>query len=189
MSIFEHMIGRRCPVCDAGPESASLFRSASIRAEDLSAFTFASRKTPEFMSLNLVKCGACATVYATEAPPESALSEAYSDAAYDSSAEAALAAESYIRALRPHLRLGGGSMSALEIGAGTGVFLERLMDAGFGQVVGVEPSVSAIMEASPRVPEHIRTGIFNCQDFEEDSFDLICCFQTLEHVADPRAIA
>jgi SAM-dependent methyltransferase len=55
--------------------------------------------------------------------------------------------------------------------------------------VGVEPSSAAIAAATDEVRGLIRKGTFAEADFAPASFDLICCFQTLEHVADPRALA
>ena len=75
--------------------------------------------------------------------------------------------------------------SALEIGTGTGVLMERMQAAGFADVIGIEPSVAAIAAANPGIRPHIREGIFTESDFVAESFDLICCNMTLEHVSDP----
>jgi SAM-dependent methyltransferase len=140
------------------------------------------------MSYCLVRCADCETVYAVAAPPAEALNRAYSDAAYDSSEEAALAAETYAAALAPVIATLAQRGRALEIGTGTGALLERLLQAGFTEVVGIEPSHAAIMAASPSVRGLIREGVFAEANYDPASFDLICCFQTLEHVADPTAL-
>lgn len=123
------------------------------------------------------------------APPAELLADAYAGADYDSSEEARLAADTYIAALAPLLAQLPRGGRVLEIGAGTGVLLERLLAAGFAEAVGVEPSHAAIAAASPAVRGLIREGVFVESDFAPASFDLICCFQTLEHVPDPRALA
>jgi SAM-dependent methyltransferase len=116
------------------------------------------------------------------------LAEAYSTAEYDSSEEAALAADTYAAALMPAIAALPQRGRALEIGTGTGVLLERLLDNGFTEAVGVEPSQAAIRAAAPKVRGLIREGVFIETDFSPESFDLICCFQTLEHVPDPGAL-
>jgi SAM-dependent methyltransferase len=193
MNVFARLESRACPVCGAGPHDATLFLAASYDPARMSSFSFASRKTPEFMSYRLVRCRVCTTVYAAAAPPSDALAAAYAAAAYDSSEAANLAADSYIAALRDVIATLPGHAQAgrraLEIGTGTGVLLERLLDAGFAEVVGVEPSAAAIAAATPRIRRHIREGIFAEADFAPASFDLICCFMTLEHVAAPRDLA
>lgn len=188
MNVFADLQSRVCPVCAAPPTDATLFLDASYDPAKLGGFSFASRKTPEFMSYRLVRCRTCATVYAEAAPPATALAAAYAVADYDSSEEASLAADAYIAALRNSLAALPRRGRALEIGAGTGVFLERLLDAGFAEAVGVEPSTAAIAAASPRIRPAIREGIFAEADFAPASFDFICCFMTLEHVATPREI-
>lgn len=179
---------RRCPVCDADPAHASLFLESSFEPARLTEFSFASRKSPEFMSYRLLRCGGCQTVYAAAAPPAGALAGAYADAAYDSREEAACAADTYAAALRPVIASLPRPRRALEIGAGNGVFLERLLTAGFSEVIGVEPSRAAIDTAGPMIRPFISEGVFEERNFAPESFDLICCFQTLEHVAAPREL-
>lgn len=182
-------IYRSCPACGTGHESATLFFENNIDPEKLSSFSFASRKVPEFMCHRLVQCPTCDLVYANQPPSEDELSHAYHAADYDSSEEANDAAAAYMQAMQPTLHRMAHRQSALEIGTGTGVLLEHLSSAGFAKLIGVEPSAAAIAAA----PEHrrawIRHGMFNENDFEPASFDLICCFMTMEHVRDPKVIA
>jgi SAM-dependent methyltransferase len=182
-------IPRNCPVCGAGPSDARLFLENSIDPARLSAFSFASRKVPEYMSHRLVRCGVCDLVYADSPPAAEELANAYHLAAYDSADEADDAAAAYVRAAQAALRELPRRQSALEIGAGTGIFLERLQEQGFSELVGVEPSTAAIRAAPAHRQSWMREGVFRESDFEPASFDLVCCFMTLEHVREPRAIA
>lgn len=180
---------RSCPVCKRSSESAKLFIKKNIDFAKLSGFSFSSRKVPEYMNHRLVRCTNCDLVYADQPPEAGELANAYHVADYDSSEEANDAASSYIRAIQPTLLKLSGHQSALEIGTGTGIFLENLFCEGFTELVGVEPSTAAIAAA----PEHrrlwIRQGVFEERDFSPDSFDLICCFMTMEHVHDPDVVA
>jgi 2-polyprenyl-3-methyl-5-hydroxy-6-metoxy-1,4-benzoquinol methylase len=63
-----------------------------------------------------------------------------------------------------------------------------LRHEGFAEVVGVEPSRTAIAAAPVHRQAWIRHGMFEEKDFALDSFDLICCFMTLEHVRDPQVV-
>jgi len=182
-------VTRTCPVCDAGADKAKLFLQENIDPVKLNEFSFASRKTPEYMCHHLVQCTVCDLVYADQPPSEDELAHAYHVADYDSSEEADDAASAYARAIAPVLQRLPQLGSALEIGTGTGVFLEHLRKAGFRETVGVEPSPAAIAAA----PEHrrawIREAMFEPQDYAPASFDLICCFMTMEHVRDPLPLA
>ncbi|MCY1165165.1 Ubiquinone biosynthesis O-methyltransferase [compost metagenome] len=182
-------IYRPCPVCGADQESAAPFFENNIDPAKLSSFSFASRKVPEFMCHRLVRCLACDLVYANQPPSEEELAQAYHAADYDSSDEATDAATAYIRAMQAALDHLTHKRSALEIGTGTGVLLEHLGSLGFTSLVGVEPSAAAITAAPPHRQAWIRHGMFSEADFEPASFDLICCFMTMEHVRDPQVIA
>jgi SAM-dependent methyltransferase len=180
---------RACPVCGAGVEKARLFLKENITPEKLTGLSFASRKEPERMNHQLMQCTACDLVFVDLPPEEEKLAHAYAGAEYDSSEEANDAANSYIRIVEPLLHRLAKRESALEIGTGTGIFLEHLSRAGFSRLSGVEPSSAAIEKASPAARAWIREGLFNESDYAPGSFDLICCFMTMEHVLNPGALA
>jgi SAM-dependent methyltransferase len=180
---------RPCPVCHTGSEASKLFVEKNIDSAKLSGFSFSSRKEPEFMCHRLVQCTNCDLVYADQPPGADELAHAYHVADYDSSEEANDAAASYIRAIKPTLSALAQRQSVLEIGTGTGIFLECLSREGFTKLVGVEPSAAAITAAPENRRAWIREGIFEEKDFSPDSFDLICCFMTMEHVHDPDVVA
>lgn len=180
---------RTCPVCGSDPAQAEVFMDKRIDASKLTSLSFASRKTPEFMSHHMVRCPACDLVYADVPPDEQSLADAYHAAAYDSSEEAEDAAAAYAEAVEPLLAPLPQRAAALEIGTGTGVFLEHLRRAGFSALLGVEPSLAALEAAAPHRRAWLQPGVFREQDFEPASFDLICCFMTMEHVRDPKVIS
>jgi SAM-dependent methyltransferase len=188
VKVFDQLTTRSCPVCADGFENAASFLDERLDAGRLDSFSFASRKAPEFMSYRLLRCATCRTVYAAAAPPPEALAVAYSKAAYDSAEEAILAADTYEAVLQPVIASLPQRTRALEIGTGTGVFLERLRAVGFADVVGIEPSKAAIEAAEAEIRPFIREGIFAEEEFAPESFDLICCFQTLEHVSAPKEL-
>lgn len=176
---------RPCPVCGASVEAATLFLEENIDQAKISGFSYASRKAPEYMCHRLMRCGVCDVVYVDTPPDQSELAEAYHVAEYDSSEEANDAARAYVKAMAPILAKLARRESVMEIGSGTGVLLEFLKPHGFSTLVGVEPSSAAIAAAPPHRRAWLKEGIFREEDFEPQSFDLICCFMTLEHVRDP----
>jgi len=182
------MVSRNCPVCDANPSASQLFAKENIDEQKISGLSFASRKPPELMSHHLVCCNHCDLVYAPTPPSVQELASAYHSADYDSSEEANDAASSYLRASLSVINKIPQLGSALEIGTGTGIFLELLEMAGFQKLVGVEPSQSAIDAAPVRTQAWIQHGIFEEKNFQPESFDFVCCFMTLEHVQDPMEL-
>jgi SAM-dependent methyltransferase len=180
---------RACPVCQTDHHLAHVYLEDNIDPKKLSSYSFASRKTPEFMTHRLMQCPMCDLVYVSEPPAEDELLHAYHVAAYDSKDEANDAASAYMQAMRTLLQNMRNKQRALEIGTGTGIFLELLQNAGFHEAIGVEPSKAAIEAAPPYRRAWILEGKFDESDFESQSFDLICCFMTLEHVRDPKLLA
>jgi SAM-dependent methyltransferase len=180
---------RSCPVCQTAAEKASLFLKENIDESRISGFSYASRKKPEYMCHRLLRCTTCDLVYACSPPTQDKLAQAYHVAEYDSSDEANDAAQAYIKAMQPILMNLKHKHSVLEIGSGTGVLLELLQEQGFTNLVGVEPSSSAIEAAPQHRRAWLQEGIFEESNFEPASFDLICCFMTMEHVRDPMATA
>ncbi len=179
---------RSCPVCNTESSAAKLFLKQNIDPSRMSAFSFASRKLPEFMCHQLVQCPTCDLVYANEPPDQAVLAHAYHVSDFDSSQEADDAAAAYERAVQPVLSGLRNMDAALEIGTGTGVFLDVLKTRGFKTLVGVEPSSAAIATAPAHRQAWIHETIFRESDFQPESFDFICCFMTLEHVRDPHEI-
>ena len=182
-------IDRSCPVCGTPSNQAKLFVAENINLEKTTGFIFSSRKTPEFMSHRMVHCPKCDLVYVPQPPAENELAAAYHLAEYDSFVEAEDAADVYVRAIQSILTELPQCKSALEIGTGTGVFLARLKRAGFSELIGVEPSLAAIDAASPEQRTWIQQGVFDGNSFEPSTFDLVCCFMTMEHVPDPATVA
>jgi len=180
---------RHCPVCGASPAGAPVFVDETVDPGRITGFSFSSRKEPEYMSHRMVCCPGCDLVYVDRPPGQDELARAYHQAEYDSAEEANDAAAAYIKAIGPTLSKLPQRESALEIGTGTGVFLEHLKAAGFDCVVGVEPSRAAIEAAPAHRRGWIRESIFVEEDFVPASFDLVCCFMTMEHVLDPGLIA
>jgi SAM-dependent methyltransferase len=159
-----------------------------VDAGRLDEFAFASRKRPEFMHHRLVLCNRCDLLFANPAPTPVSLERAYRAASYDSAVESKYASLTYaaqLDHLLPTLPTEGG---AVDIGTGDGAFLARLLERGFRDVIGIEPSEAPITHATPEVAVHIRRGAFDPGDFPPGRFRLVTCFQTLEHVDDPVAL-
>jgi len=177
---------RACPLCGSRAEAHVVEKS--FDASRVGRLSFASRKPPELMHWRLVTCASCGLVYASPAPADDELLREYRDADFDAGGESHYAAETYARLvgrLTAHLPDRDG---ALDIGAGDGAFLERLLDLGFSSVVGLEPSDAARRGALARVRDAIREEAFEAGMFGESSFSLVTCLQTVEHLPDPLAV-
>lgn len=181
------MAQRPCPLC-ATTAQARLVAEANVDPNKLNEFAFASRKLPEYMHWRLWECGGCDLLYANPAPPVEQLAGLYQQAAFSSASEARFASVTYGRVLRRIVPQLPDRAAALDIGTGDGAFLHELIDAGFSEVIGIEPSAAPIEAADPRVRGMIRQGLFTQGEFDEGRFTLVSCFQTIEHLSDPLAV-
>jgi 2-polyprenyl-3-methyl-5-hydroxy-6-metoxy-1,4-benzoquinol methylase len=82
--------------------------------------------------------------------------------------------------------LNGGPGRLLDVGAGTGLFVEASLRAGWN-AQGVEPSVAAVRIASSITRAPVVLGGVEDQNFG-GGLDAITMWDVLEHVPDPRAI-
>ena len=160
-------IRRGCPVC---------------QGEDVTAATIP----------NLQQCRACGFVF-FPVQNAAALLDLY-DEDYFSGAEYPdyLGQQPALRrSMRRHLRqmgtvhrLGG---SLLEVGSAYGFFLDEAR-AHFDCLVGIDICESPTRYARERLRLDVRLGDVVTHDFAQQRFDAICLWDTIEHVADPRAV-
>jgi SAM-dependent methyltransferase len=159
----------------------------NFRDEDLTPAVFSARRVTEHYHYRMVRCVNTGLVFSREILPESKLAELYAGSGITFQEYAHIIRKDYWRPLERHaagMTLG----TALEIGCSSGFFLEELKSRGFKDVRGCEPSVEAQELAHPSVRDGIHTGFFTESTFPDATFDLICCFQTLDHLSDPLGI-
>lgn len=179
---------RACPLCTSRREGRVVLES-NIDPAKLNAFAFASRKLPEYMHPRMVECADCGMLYGNPVLSLNTISEAYQDAAFDSGAESDFAGATYRGLVSSFLQNLPARGHALDIGAGDGAFLEQLLQLGFAKVTGVEPSSAPVAAAKPAIRPFLREAFFYGSDFPKAHFDLITCFQVMEHFWDPAQIA
>ena len=180
------LVSRPCPLC--GATEGEPFAPANVDPDALGAFAFASRKLPEYMHHTLVACPTCDLLYSSPAPSRESLERAYRDAAFDAGDESRYASVTYGSFLPGIARRLPDRSGALDIGTGDGAFLRQLLEHGFRDVVGVEPSAAPVAAAAPEVRPLIRHAPFRAADFAPESLRLVTCFQTIEHVYDPMQL-
>jgi len=177
---------KHCLFCGGDTCSRELY-PRNFRDDDLDPSVFSARRVTEHFHYRMVRCARTGLVYSKEILPDEILSELYARSRVTFSAYADIIRKDYWKPLqrfRADLRLG----TALEIGCSSGFFLEELCERGFADVRGCEPSLEAKSLAAPSVRDGIHTGFFTDAVYPDASFDLICAFQTLDHLGDPLAI-
>jgi SAM-dependent methyltransferase len=75
--------------------------------------------------------------------------------------------------------------SLLEVGCGSGAYLDLMRALGWKRVVGVDFSAKAVKMATDTLGLEVYCGELNEVGLEPDSFDAVSLSHTLEHVPDP----
>jgi SAM-dependent methyltransferase len=156
----------------------------NFKDEDLNGKVFSARRITEHFHYKIMRCRNTGLVLSREILSEEDLKNLYSKSEVTFTEYAEIIRKDYWRPLEQIkfvLRRG----SALEIGCSNGFFLEELLKQGFKEALGCEPSHEAKEKASDLVKANIHTGFFKSESYADSYFDLICSFQTLDHLSDP----
>jgi 2-polyprenyl-3-methyl-5-hydroxy-6-metoxy-1,4-benzoquinol methylase len=79
------------------------------------------------------------------------------------------------------------SGAVLDIGCGQGAFLKHFADRGW-RAVGTEVDSRAAFHAREVLGLDVLVGERATRQLEENSFDIVCLWHVLEHVAEPKAL-
>jgi SAM-dependent methyltransferase len=78
----------------------------------------------------------------------------------------------------------------LDAGCGTGYGSRLLAEAGAREVVGVDIARAVLEAVAADMPDSVRlqAGDVRRLDFEDNTFELVVCFEVIEHVEDPLTV-
>jgi len=135
----------------------------------------------------LLRCPACSLVWLSNPPRQEDMNQHYTEA-YDRRISAS-GQNSLIRwvhrkaALAPYKQSG----SILDLGCSSGAFLQSLPAADW-QLYGIEMSAESAKEAQRKTGANVFVGEIDQAGFPPASFDVITCFDVLEHLYEPRRV-
>ncbi len=181
------MLTTSCAICGVSNNSAELYPANF----DMSAFNpvvFSARRLPDRIHYRIVKCKECGLVRSDPIADPVMLGRLYRQSAVTYTEEATNIRHTYGRCLARLNEYGVHKKSLMEIGCGNGFFLEEALKQGYENVRGVEPSQSAVEEASPSIRSGIICDVMRPGIFASEQFDVICMFQVLDHIPDPAGL-
>jgi len=159
----------------------------TFKEEDLNEEVFSARRVTEHFHYKMVRCKKTGLVFSREILPDDLLEKLYSGSKVTFNEYTGIIRKDYWKPLEKYAPLIKKD-TALEIGCSNGFFMEELLAHGFKDVKGCEPSKEAKEQAVPSVKDKIHCGFFNKDLYPDNYFDLICIFQTLDHLSDPLDI-
>jgi len=172
-----------CPLCPAGTKT-SPYLTCGDRFH-----------SPEFHNYAIVCCSRCGLRFLSPRPAPDLAPSHHKQDGYDPfisfSSPRSLLDRIYLasrkftlawkrRLVRRILPEGG---RVLDIGCGTGEFLQKISD--FCQVDGVEPEPAAANWGRERLGLNIHTGFLEDVELPAGNFDLVTMWHALEHIPDP----
>lgn len=172
---------RHCPGC--GGEGEVKFPE-KIDSKRLTVDSYSSRKRPELLHHEYLECRQCRSLFTRSIHGSLDLVARYEKATFISKTESMYAARTYRRLLEKSRIL--PDESVLDVGCADGAFLLELHQQGIRNLAGVEPSRESIEAADPMIRQTIVQGTVKSLP-SGLKFNLISCFQTIEHVGDPEA--
>lgn len=143
---------------------------------------------------DLMSCGKCQVVFFTPMPTAKELETFYNNGYHDNFSKSTMAGSSFAKnryialeeLLKAHLPsfVDVPNKSLLDIGCGTGNFLEVAQQAGW-RISGTELGQDAVERATQRLGDCIFQGDISALDLPSDSYDLITSYHVVEHLLDP----
>ena len=160
------------------------------RLPDIDTLNFSARRPGRHYHPRIVECRRCGQIYSNPFFSEELIARLYRDAGYISEPQLANMTRDYVsefkRAVGPRA---GEDLRVLEVGCGDGFFLRALHQAGYRSLRGIEPGQDAVGRAAPDIKPLIINDFLGPDTFPVGSFDVVCCFQVMDHLPEPATFA
>jgi len=176
-------VTKECLFCAATIEQYHpLLYKKNFRDEELTPEIFSARRTSEHFHYDMVKCLKTGLIFSRHILDDNSLNELYKDCTVTFNEQIEYIKKDY---WEPISRYNWHKGRSLDIGCSNGFFLEKLKDNGYEEVFGVEPGEEPKKIARADIKDNIHTGFYAEGLYPKNHFDLITCFQTLDHLSDP----
>jgi 2-polyprenyl-3-methyl-5-hydroxy-6-metoxy-1,4-benzoquinol methylase len=180
------MVDIICALCGQKQQVKVLYE-ATFDKRNLSNKTYSARRLPDKIHYRILKCERCSLVFSSPVFPAEKLSKFYRESLCNYKDQIPYLIKTYFKIVEQIKKDLPGNPKVLEVGCGNGFFLKALVDLNFTKnVFGIEPSSRMILETDLTLRSKIKVNIFKSDLFPKNSFDLILCFHTLDHMFDPK---
>ena len=174
-----------CPICGPKAGKKPLYPQ-NFSTTQINARVFSARRRPDRLHYRIVKCSGCGLVFSDPILDEAKIDQLYQRSLFTYADRAKDLTKTYGYYLRQLENYGVKKNRLLEIGCGNGFMLTEAKRQGYREVLGVEPSRDAANRTAPAIRRGIKLGVFSRKLFPKNYFDVICFFQTLDHIVNPN---
>ncbi len=174
----------QCALCEA-EEDFQILYPASFSLRKIDPAVFSARRRPDQVHYRIIKCRRCGLVRSHPVFSSQKLKRLYQQSQVTYQKEIPYLKKTYGYYLKKILPWLPRKETLLEIGCANGFFLQQAQALGFQRVYGVEPSQKAVKQAPRKLQKKIINDFFQKNLFPDNYFDLICSFQTLDHLVEP----
>lgn len=180
------MIQQKCAICEKN--NFSQVYSANFDARSLNTSTFSARRMPDRVHYQIVRCNDCGLLYSTPILEQEKIEKLYKQSFMSYDSHVANLQKTYGHYLSRLESYGAKKGKILEIGCGNGFFLEEAKRQGYEEVYGIEPGKKSVEKAKSDIQKNITIDVFKPGIYKKNFFDVVCCFQTLDHIIDPNSL-
>jgi len=173
-----------CVICDSDSKLLDVYPS-NFSEKDLNSTTFSARRQVDHVHYKLVRCLNCGLLFSNPILDTHIINELYSKSDITYHDEIKCIISDYLHYFNKYLLQNPTykqNFSLLEIGCGNGFFLEAVLKKYNAKVYGLELSDKIIQNSSSNIKSNIFTSF---EEINKETFDIICSFQTIDHMIDP----
>lgn len=180
------MISIQCALCGKKQKIKELYPE-TLSTKKVTARVFSARRTPDRIHYRFVRCENCGLIFSNPIMPSNKIVDLYEKSTFDYRLESSFLKKTYGYYLNKILQdENKKKLRLLDVGCGNGFFLEEAKEMGVGAVYGIEPGKASVKKAPKWLQKNIIVGILEKGAVKNNSFDIVCCFHTLDHIVDPN---
>lgn len=177
-----------CALCGK-KQKIQLFYPATFSPSRIGKDIYSARRMPDRIHYRIVRCKRCGLIFSSPIFPPEKIANWYRQSSCTYSSQVPYLVTTYLKLYEDAKHLLPPDPRVLEIGCGNGYFLSALRDNGIWDVWGVEPGKDMVAKAPLSLRDRIVVDVFKKHQFPDNTFDLVCCFHTLDHVVAPLDLA
>ena len=174
-----------CAICKTKQQKTILY-PANFNSHKLSTNIFSARRNPDKIHYQLNKCLRCGLIFSSPIFSNKKINYLYSKSVCSYNPQIKYLTKTYLEVFYDNTSSLPVNTNILEIGCGNGFFLNALFKKGIKNLYGVEPSRKMVNDLPKYLKKSVIASPFKKNLFPKETFDIICCFHTLDHVLDPN---